>query len=78
MTLGSIILVARSLDDANRLAHAIVNSIPEPFLVLDADLRVLEASQSFYQNFEVDPAQTVGNLIAIAHATFTSRLSKAA
>jgi two-component sensor histidine kinase len=63
MTLGSIILGARSLDDANRLAHAIVNSIPEPFLVLDADLRVLEASLSFYEIFKVNPAETEGTLL---------------
>jgi two-component sensor histidine kinase len=63
MTLGSIILGARSLDDANRLAHAIVNSIPEPFLVLDAELRVLEASLSFYDIFKVNPAATEGTLL---------------
>ncbi len=63
MTLGSIILGARSLDDANRLAHAIVNSIPEPFLVLDANLRVLEASLSFYEIFRVNPAATEGTLL---------------
>ena len=61
MTLGSIILGARSLEDANRLAHAIVNSIPEPFLVLDADLHVLEVSHCFYQIFRVSPEQTVGS-----------------
>ncbi len=56
-------LGVRSLDDANRLAHAIVNSIPEPFLVLDADLRVLEASLSFYETFKVNPAATEGTLL---------------
>ncbi len=61
MTLGSMILGARSLDDANRLAHAIVDSIPEPFLVLDSDLRVLEASRCFYHVFKVSPEQTIGN-----------------
>ena len=63
MTIGSIGLIVRSLDDANRLAHAIVNSIPEPFVVLDADLRVLEANISFYDNFKVEPADTVGSLL---------------
>lgn len=63
MTLGSIILGARSIADANRLAHAIVNSIPEPFLVLDANLRVLEVSHCFYHIFKVSPEQTVGSLL---------------
>ena len=54
----SVTRPVRNLDDANKLAQAIVNTIPEPFLVLDADLRVLEASRSFYEIFRVDPAQT--------------------
>ena len=61
MTLEPTILGARSLSDANRLAHAIVNSIPEPFLVLDAELRVLEVSHCFYEIFKVRPEQTVGS-----------------
>uniref|UniRef100_UPI0035CB7FA5 sensor histidine kinase n=1 Tax=uncultured Sphingomonas sp. TaxID=158754 RepID=UPI0035CB7FA5 len=59
----STTLPVRNLDDANRLAQAIVNTIPEPFLVLDADLRVLEASRSFYEIFMVEPAQTQGCLL---------------
>lgn len=54
----SVIRSVRNLEDANKLAQAIVNTIPEPFLVLDADLRVLEASRSFYKIFQVKPAQT--------------------
>ncbi|MDY7522823.1 sensor histidine kinase [Sphingomonas sp. 10B4] len=54
----SVIRPVRNLEDANKLAQAIVNTIPEPFLVLDADLRVLEASRSFYEIFQVEPAQT--------------------
>ena len=43
-----------------RLAQAIVNTIHEPLLVLDASCRVLAASRSFYQTFKVDPENTVG------------------
>lgn len=43
----STTLPVRNLEEANLLAQAIVNTIPEPFLVLDADLRVLEGSRSF-------------------------------
>lgn len=49
--------------DAQTLAQAIVNTIPEPFLVLDEQLRVLAASKSFYTTFQVDPAQTSGHLL---------------
>ena len=49
--------------DAQTLAQAIVNTIVEPFLVLDPQLRVLAANRSFYQTFQVDPDQTVGELL---------------
>ena len=61
-------LPVRTLEEANRLAQAIVNTISEPFLVLDADLRVLEASRSFYEIFRVDPVHTQGCLLyALGH-----------
>ena len=64
----STTLPVRNLEEANLLAQAIVNTIPEPFLVLDADLRVLEASRSFYEIFKVEPAQTQGCLLyALGH-----------
>jgi two-component sensor histidine kinase len=44
--------------DAQILAQAIVNTIPEPFLVLDDKFHVLAASRSFYETFKVDPEQT--------------------
>ncbi len=61
-------LPVRNLEEANLLAQAIVNTIPEPFLVLDVDLRVLEASRSFYEIFKVEPLQTQGYLLyALGH-----------
>jgi chemotaxis protein methyltransferase CheR len=52
-----------SIEDAQTLAQAIVNTIPEPFLILDEQFRVLSASRSFYRSFKVDPAQTDGRLL---------------
>jgi len=52
-----------NIEDAQTLAQAIVNTITEPFLVLDERFRVLAASRSFYKTFEVDPAQTQGTLL---------------
>jgi two-component sensor histidine kinase len=52
-----------NLADAQTLAQAIVNTIPEPFLVLDEQLRVVAASRSFYATFLVDPKQTQGRLL---------------
>lgn len=52
-----------NIGDAETLAQAIVNTLPEPFLVLDANLRVLAASRSFYQTFKVDAEATHGSLL---------------
>jgi chemotaxis protein methyltransferase CheR len=53
----------QDLEAAQTLAQAIVNTIPEPFLVLDEQFRVLAASRSFYATFKVDPEQTQGCLL---------------
>ncbi|WP_027169798.1 histidine kinase dimerization/phosphoacceptor domain -containing protein [Mesorhizobium sp. WSM3224] len=52
-----------NIEDAQTLAQAIVNTIVEPFLVLDENFRVLAANRSFYQTFRVDPQQTHGSLL---------------
>ena len=41
----------------------IVETVREPLVVLDSDLRVLGASRSFYQTFNVTPEETEGRLI---------------
>ena len=48
------------IEDAQTLAQAIVDTIHEPLLVLDAGFNVLAASRSFYETFKVDPEQTMG------------------
>src|SRR5271169_3890281 len=49
--------------DAGTFAQAIVDTVREPLLVLDKDLRVLAASRSFYQTFKVARANTQGRLL---------------
>src|ERR1700694_3888524 len=39
-------------EDACILAHAILNTIRDPLIVLDEDLRVVAASRSFYLTFK--------------------------
>jgi two-component sensor histidine kinase len=53
----------QGIEDAQTLAEAIVDTIHEPFVVLDAQFRVLAASRSFYETFEVDPEHTIGSLL---------------
>jgi two-component sensor histidine kinase len=49
-----------NLAEAQTLALAIVDILPEPFVMLDDSLRVLAASRCFYEHFKEDPAQTRG------------------
>ncbi len=44
-------------------AEAIIATIPQPMLVLDASLKVSIANQLFYQKFLVTPSQTEGRLV---------------
>jgi chemotaxis protein methyltransferase CheR len=52
-----------NLADAQMLAMAIVNTIPEPFLILDENFRVLAASRSFCDVFKVAAEHTQGHLL---------------
>jgi PAS domain S-box-containing protein len=46
-------LPSLELDDARPLAQAIVDTIRDPLLVLDQDLRVVTANRAFYQTFRM-------------------------
>ena len=52
-----------SLDNALEYAESIINTVREPLIALDHDLRVVTASRSFYEFFKVKPEDTVGKLI---------------
>jgi two-component sensor histidine kinase len=52
------------VEDARLLAQAIVDTIREPLLVLDKDLRVIAASRSFYLKFHADRQFTQGQLLS--------------
>jgi two-component sensor histidine kinase len=49
--------------DAWTLAQGIVDTVHEPVLVLDENLRVIVASRSFYSVFKVSPEDTKGRLL---------------
>jgi two-component sensor histidine kinase len=50
----------RDVAQAQDLALAIVDTLPEPFLVLDARLRLLAGSRCFYEIFREDPEKARG------------------
>ena len=49
--------------EALRYAENIVETVREPLVVLDIDLKILSANRSFYNTFKVTPDETVGNFI---------------
>jgi len=55
--------VTKPIEYDHALAQAIVDTIREPLLVLDEDLRVVAASRSFYSTFKVNPQDTDGRLL---------------
>jgi two-component system CheB/CheR fusion protein len=64
MTLMDIDRIKRSRDEARQAqayADAIVDTLREPFLVLDSQLCVSKASAAFYSAFQVLPEQTLGH-----------------
>jgi len=49
--------------EARKFAESIVDTLREPFVILDGDLRIVTAGQSFYNTFKVTPEETEGKLI---------------
>jgi two-component system CheB/CheR fusion protein len=56
-------VIKQSEDEAREYAESIINTVREPLIVLDQDLRVVTVSRSFYEVFKVNPKETVGQLI---------------
>jgi diguanylate cyclase (GGDEF)-like protein/PAS domain S-box-containing protein len=50
----------RANQEAREYAETIIDTVREPLLVLDDDLRVVSASRAFYGTFKVTPQETVG------------------
>ena len=55
--------IEREVITARNYAQNIVNTVREPLLILDSELRVISANRSFYRFFSVTPESTVGRLV---------------
>ncbi len=53
----------KSTNEINEFTENIFNTVREPLLVLDKDLRVISANHSFINYFKVSPGQTIGTYI---------------
>ena len=55
--------IKKNADEEIKFTENIINTVREPLLVLDDELRVIKASRSFYNFFKVNPENTIGRLI---------------
>lgn len=55
--------IQRGLDSANTL----VDTVPQPLLILDRELRVEKANAAFYAAFNASPEETLGHPLAELH-----------
>ncbi|PKP29876.1 MAG: hypothetical protein CVT99_15495 [Bacteroidetes bacterium HGW-Bacteroidetes-16] len=55
--------IKKSADELNEFTENMIDTVREPLLAIDQDLRVIKASRSFYQFFKVTADETIGKLI---------------
>ncbi len=53
----------QAVQEAREYAESIVETVREPLLVLDGDLKIISANRSFFKTFQVKPEETKGSLI---------------
>ena len=54
---------SKPADDVTELTESIIDTVREPLVILDKDLRVVKANRSFFDYFRVSPEETIGTLI---------------
>jgi PAS domain-containing protein len=57
------VVINKSSDKALEYAESIINTLCDPLLTLDSDLRVVKVNRSFYTAFKVTPADTLGQFV---------------
>ena len=62
-TRNELAVVTKIADAAHEFADSVINTVREPLISLDQDLRVVTVNRSFYDFFKVKPEETVGQLI---------------
>jgi PAS domain S-box-containing protein len=62
-TRKKLAILKKTADEAGEFAENVINTVREPLLALDHNLRVVKVSRSFYDFFKVKPEETLGKLI---------------
>jgi len=62
-TRKELAVIKKTADEANEFAENLIDTVREPLLALDQDLRIVKASRSFYDFFKVKPEESIGQLI---------------
>ncbi len=62
-TITGSISAELAAEDSSRYAESIVETVREPLLVLNGELKIMAANPSFYRNFKVNPDETIGSFI---------------
>ncbi len=62
-TITGSISAELAAEEACRYAESIVETVREPLLVLDGELKIISANRSFYRIFKVTPGETIGSFI---------------
>ncbi len=53
----------QAIREARAYAEAVIRTVPDPLIVLSADLRIHSANHAFYNTFKVSPVETEGRSI---------------
>jgi PAS domain S-box-containing protein len=62
-TRKELAVIKKTADEVGEFAESVINTVREPLISLDQDLRVVTVSRSFYDFFKVKPEETVGQRI---------------
>ncbi|MCU1238417.1 MAG: ATPase [Candidatus Solibacter sp.] len=62
--IDDLVRALHTAETARNFAEAIVNTVQHPLVVLNADLRIIRATEAFYKMFQVAPGETEGQLLS--------------
>jgi PAS domain S-box-containing protein len=63
LALNKLLVIEHAEAEAHEFAESLINTVREPLIALDQDLRVVRVNSSFYSVFKVRPEETVGQHI---------------